>query len=52
VATTGCEYMTGGVAVILGPTGKGSGAGMSRAASPTSTTLTASLRASPMRVEL
>jgi glutamate synthase (NADPH/NADH) len=25
----GCEYMTGGVAVILGPTGKNFGAGMS-----------------------
>lgn len=25
----GCEYMTGGVAVVLGPTGKNFGAGMS-----------------------
>ena len=25
----GCEYMTGGTAVILGPTGKNVGAGMS-----------------------
>jgi glutamate synthase domain-containing protein 3 len=24
-----CEYMTGGVAVVLGPTGKNFGAGMS-----------------------
>ncbi len=29
VGDHGCEYMTGGVAVVLGPTGKNFGAGMS-----------------------
>ena len=42
----GCEYMTGGKVVVLGPTGRNFGAGMS-GASPTSGTLTACCRPAP-----
>ena len=44
VGAHGCEYMTGGVALILGEVGHNFGAGMT-GASPTSTTSTARLPA-------